>query len=181
MADLLQETGERVEALLKHFGAFPPSTHAREDAEELVQRVSALYGEGLRRLLQALKNELGERAHEVLEPACSDTIVTALLVTHALHPVPLEERVRRAVESVLPYMKSHGGGVEILSIDEDAVDVKLQGSCDGCTASQATLKDALERAIFAAAPEVLQVRAAEPTQPEHAAPPSIGVLPVVLR
>lgn len=181
MGDLLKETGERVEALLEHFGAFPPSTNARADAEELLQSVSALYGEGLRRLLQALRNELGDAAPEVLQRSCSDTIVTALLVTHGLHPVPLDERVRHAVDTVLPYMQSHGGGVEILNITEDAVDVRLQGSCDGCSASQATLKDALERAIFAAAPEVLEVRAAEPAQPEHAPPASIGMLPVVLK
>lgn len=179
--DLLKETGERVEALLQHFGAYPPSTNARADAEELLRSVTTLYGEGLRRLVQALRNELGERADGVLKASCSDTIVTALLVTHGLHPLPLEERVRTAVDSVLPYMRSHGGGVEILAISEDAVEVRLQGSCDGCSASQATLKDALERAIFAAAPEVLEVRAAEATQREHPAPSPIGLLPVVVQ
>jgi Fe-S cluster biogenesis protein NfuA len=101
-------------------------------------------------------------------------LVAALLVTHGLHPVPLQQRVERAIASVRPYMRSHAGDVEIVSVDEDVVQVRLQGTCDGCAASQATLKDAIERAVFAACPEVLEVRAVQ-TQAA-----TIDLLPVVL-
>ncbi|MFN2449009.1 MAG: NifU family protein [Candidatus Baltobacteraceae bacterium] len=177
-ADVLQENAERIEALLQRFDALPAATGARADADKLMALIGETYGEALRRLLENLHTALGERAHEVLVEACNDTLITALLVTHDLHPLPLEERVRRAIDSVRPYMRSHKGDVEILGVAEDAVEVRLSGTCDGCSASQATLKQAIEKALFAAAPEVLEVRAAPATAPEHG--PPAGVLPVIV-
>ena len=43
-----------------------------------------------------------------------DGVVGSLLLIHGLHPVPLEERVTGALDEVRPYMKSHGGDVELL-------------------------------------------------------------------
>ena len=37
-----------------------------------------------------------------------------LLLLHGLHPVPLEARVRAALDEVRPYLESHGGDVELL-------------------------------------------------------------------
>ena len=45
-----------------------------------------------------------------------DPLVAMLLLIHDLHPVPLEDRVHRALEQVRPYMESHGGNVELLSL-----------------------------------------------------------------
>ncbi len=157
--DLLRESSERVETLLQRFDAFPPATGARTDAGELVRIISALYGEALARIGRTLREQLGDSAQGVLEQCCSDPLVASLMIAHGLHPVPLEERVRRAIDSVRPYMQSHKGDVEILSIDEDVVELRLHGTCDGCASSQATLKLNVERAIFAAAPEILEVRA----------------------
>ena len=41
--------------------------------------------------------------------------MATLLLIHDLHPVPLEHRVQDALDSVRPYMESHGGNVELLS------------------------------------------------------------------
>ena len=43
-------------------------------------------------------------------------MVASLLLMHGLYPVPLEDRVREALDSVRPYMESHGGDVELLGI-----------------------------------------------------------------
>jgi hypothetical protein len=43
-----------------------------------------------------------------------DGVVASLLLIHDLYPVPLEERVQEALDSVRPYMESHGGDVELL-------------------------------------------------------------------
>ena len=45
-----------------------------------------------------------------------DGVVASLLLMHGLYPVPLEDRVREALDSVRPYMESHGGDVELLGI-----------------------------------------------------------------
>jgi len=78
-----------------------------------------------------------------------------------LHPVPLEERIEEAMQSVLPYIRSHHGNMELSRIEDDVVYLRLEGSCDGCAASAATLKQAVERAILERAPEIREVRAEE--------------------
>ena len=150
MGDLLNESSTRVQTLLDRFGLFPPSTGARADAEELVRVISSLYGEGLRRIVRVLRNELGSRADEVVESCCADPVVASLLVTHSLHPVPLEKRVRRALDAVRPELREKGGDVELLTADEDVVSVRIDGMAD--------LVPIVERAVHLHAPEVLEVR-----------------------
>ena len=142
MADLLQQTSQRVETLLGRFSAFPVTTGARADAEELVRITSSLFGECLGRIVRRMRDEIGEKADEVLERCCSDPLVASLLITHGLHPVPLEERVRRVLRDF--------PGVELLDATEDLVEVRIEGGEE--------LATQVERAIYAAAPEVLEVR-----------------------
>lgn len=153
--ELLDSSSRRVETLLDRFSAFPATTGARADAEELVRVISVLYGECLRSIARTLHEDLGERAEGVLERCCSDPVVASLLVTHGLHPVPLEQRVRRAVESVRPALQAQHGDAEVLSVDEDVVSVRIEGMAD--------LIPIVEQAVYAAAPEVLEVRAAGQT------------------
>lgn len=151
MADVLNESSSRVQTLLDRFSLFPPSTGARADAEELVRTISSLYGEGLRRILGVLYDEFGENARGLVEACCSDPLVASLLVTHGLHPVPLQERVRRAIESVRPELRAKGGDAQLMTADEDVVSVRIDGMAD--------LIPIVERAVYMQAPEVLEVRA----------------------
>ena len=82
-------------------------------------------------------------------------MVSSLLLIHGLHPVPVEERVREALDEVRPYMESHGGNVELLGVEDGVVRLRLVGSCDGCAASSSTLELAVEKAIKETAPDVL--------------------------
>ena len=151
MADLLNESSNRVQTLLDRFSAFPPSTGARTDAEELVRVISTLYGEGLRRMILRLHDAFGADTNAVIESCSTDPVVASLLITHGLHPVPLHERVRRAIESVRPELHAKGGDAELMSADEDVVSVRIDGMSD--------LVPIVERAVFSSAPEVLEVRA----------------------
>jgi Fe-S cluster biogenesis protein NfuA len=152
VGNALEEASKRVETLLERFNAFPPDTGARADAEELVRVVSALYGDGLQRLVDKLREALGkEEANALLERCCSDPVVAGVLITHHLHPVPLEQRVQRAIESIRPYLREHDADVEIAYADEDIVEVRVNGMAD--------VIPRIENAIREAAPEVLDVRA----------------------
>ena len=51
------------------------------------------------------------------------------MLIHGLYPVPLEERVREALEHVRPYMESHGGNVELLEVEDGVARIRLEGSC----------------------------------------------------
>ena len=112
-------------------------------------------------MLTIVHDELGERSEPVFERFCDDKLVESLLCLHGLHPIALEERVEEALESVLPYVKSHKGNMEVSRIEGDVVYLRLEGSCDGCPASAATLKLAVERAILDRVPEIREVRAEE--------------------
>jgi Fe-S cluster biogenesis protein NfuA len=89
---------------------------------------------------------------------------------HGLHPVPLETRVRAALDDVRPYLESHGGNVELLSLEGGVARLRLEGSCSGCPSSTVTLKLAIEDAIYKAAPDIAGVEA------DGAAPAASGLL-----
>ena len=99
-----------------------------------------LYGAGLERLLEVLDAAgpagegrcAGRSSTTGSSPACS--------LIHGLYPVDLETRVAEALETVRPYMHSHGGNVEVLGFEEGVVRLRLEGSCSGCPGSTATLE-----------------------------------------
>lgn len=148
-APRLEELTDRVEHLLR-------AADSRA-AEELVQTLVTIYGEGLRRILSAV-NASGD-ASAVVERICADPFLASLLIVHDLHPVPLETRIERALDKARPYIHSHGGKVELVGYEQGIVEVRMSGTCEGCPASSATMKLNIEREIRQAAPEVLEVRA----------------------
>ena len=76
------------------------------------------------------------------------------MLIHGLYPVALDERVAEALDSVRPYMESHGGNVELLGIEDGIARIRLEGSCDGCPASSSTLELAIKSALDEAAPDL---------------------------
>ena len=89
---------------------------------------------------------------------------------HGLHPISVEERVELALESVRPYLKSHEGDIEIASVADGVATLRLQGTCDGCPSSSATVKLAVERAILERVPEIYEVRAENVAAPAAEGP-----------
>jgi len=157
----------RVEGLLGELESLPDA-RARDTALEAVQAVVELYGAGLERIV----GEIGDLQATML---ARDDLVAHLLLLHDLHPVGVEERVREALESVRPYLGSHGGDVELLGVADGVARVRMQGSCEGCPASSMTLKLAIEDAVLKAAPDVERVEA----EGEGAAEPALLQIEVV--
>ena len=62
--------------------------------------------------------------------------------------------MQEALDSVRPYMESHGGNVELLGIEDGVARLRLEGSCNGCAASASTLELAVEQALQATAPDL---------------------------
>jgi Fe-S cluster biogenesis protein NfuA len=148
-----EELVERVQELLGSLDEIAdPVAQAR--VQELVGTVLELYGAGLERILGILE-DAGDPALPIRDALLDDGIVASLLLIHGLYPIPLQERVVQALDSVRPFLASHGGNVELISVEEGIVRLALQGSCNGCPSSAATLEHALREAIEAAAPDVL--------------------------
>lgn len=73
-----------------------------------------------------------------------------------------EELVEEALEQVRPYINSHGGEVELLSVEDGVVRVRMSGACQGCAASAMTLRRGIEEALRAGYPGFREVVAEEP-------------------
>ena len=106
-------------------------------------------------------------------------MIASLLLIHGLYPVSLEARVREALDSVRPYMESHGGDVELLGIADGVARLRLEGRCVGCAASAATLELGIRQALEVSAPDLegLEVEGVL-EEPTHEAPPGAILLPM---
>jgi Fe-S cluster biogenesis protein NfuA/nitrite reductase/ring-hydroxylating ferredoxin subunit len=143
---------ERVQSLTEQLEEVQ-DFQARAVADELVASVIQLYGTGLERIFDALADD-GATAAQVRGRLVEDGVVASLMLIHGLYPVALETRVHEALESVRPYMESHGGDVELVGIEGGVAKLRLVGHCRGCPASEATLELAIKTALEEAAPDL---------------------------
>ncbi len=164
----------RVQELQGRLDAVEDSA-TREVTEELMSALVQMYGAGLERIVDSLQ-QAGEEGKRLAVALAEDSLVAALMLIHDLHPVPLEARVQGALEQVRPYMESHGGNVELLSLREGVARISLRGSCSDCAASAVTLELAIKQAIEEAAPDLeeLQVEGVAPSAAVGPALPLVG-------
>ena len=68
----------------------------------------------------------------------------------------LKARVEAVIErEVRPGLRADGGDVEVVSVDDDRiVQVRLLGSCSGCSSAVYTLTIGMEAAVRAEVPEI---------------------------
>ena len=69
------------------------------------------------------------------------------------------ENIEKALEKVRKGLQQDGGDLELVSVEDGVVKVRLKGACAGCPMSQMTLANFVEREIKKAAPEVKRVEA----------------------
>jgi Fe-S cluster biogenesis protein NfuA/nitrite reductase/ring-hydroxylating ferredoxin subunit len=158
--------GDRIQTLLDASAA--GGAAARERAEQLVREVVDLYGAGLERIVA-----ISVAANpELAEAFTRDNLVASLLLVHGLHPHDVQRRVTDALDSVRPYLGSHGGDVHLLEVDGDVVRLRFAGSCKSCPSSAVTLELAVEDAVRAAAPEISSIEVVAAESDSHS-----GVIP----
>jgi Fe-S cluster biogenesis protein NfuA len=110
-----------------------------------------LYGAGLERITEIVFAK-GEAGREILDQFGRDELVGNLLAANGLHPLDLEARVRRAVDKLRTKAT-----VESLSVEQGVIRLRLRASGSGCGSSAATLKSAVEEAIYEAAPDLIRL------------------------
>jgi Fe-S cluster biogenesis protein NfuA len=67
------------------------------------------------------------------------------------------EKVQEAIDKIRPALQRDGGDVELVSVEDGVVKVRLQGACKGCPMSQMTLKNGIEKFLQKEIPEVVRV------------------------
>jgi nitrite reductase/ring-hydroxylating ferredoxin subunit/Fe-S cluster biogenesis protein NfuA len=132
-------------------------------ALELQRSIEAFHRPALVRIVQTLRDD--QRGKELLFQLVDDPGVRAVFALHGIIRADLMTRSRRALDSVRPYLQSHGGDVDLVSVEGGRAAVRLQGSCNGCSMSAVTLREVVEEALVNGVEEIegIDVLDDEPT------------------
>jgi len=155
--------GDRIQTLLD--ASAGSGTVVRERTEQLASELTDLYGAALERMVSIAARS---SAPDLINQFAADELVASLLLVHGLHPHGVERRIEDALDSVRPYLGSHGGDVTLLEVVDDVVRLQFAGSCKSCPSSAVTLEFAVEDAVRAAAPEIATIEVVAP-EPDSAA------------
>ena len=68
-----------------------------------------------------------------------------------------KEKVEAVLKQIRPSLQADGGDIQLVSVKDGIVSVKLQGHCAGCPMSQMTIKNGVERILKSQIPEVKEV------------------------
>ncbi len=74
------------------------------------------------------------------------------------------KRVEEALNQIRPQLQADGGDIELVSIEDRTVNVKLTGACHGCPMAAYTLQLGVERVLKQHVPEVEKVQAMQETK-----------------
>jgi hypothetical protein len=128
----------RIEALIAEVERFP-DPRVREATRAIVQAVLDLHAAGLAAIL-ALSAEQGEEGRGLRDRLTADPLVSSLLLLHSIHPLSLEVRMKTALEASAPAFRALGGESTLVSLEGNAVVVRLEG-LGNAQALQATLEE----------------------------------------
>jgi Fe-S cluster biogenesis protein NfuA len=101
-------------------------------------------------LLAALESPLAWR------PAPGATTLTADTVLRAVAEQVVDGPAGR-------FVRSHGGGIEVVTVRDGVVEVRLTGACEGCPAVGLTLRSHVEAGLRERCPWLRDVRLARRT------------------
>jgi Fe-S cluster biogenesis protein NfuA/nitrite reductase/ring-hydroxylating ferredoxin subunit len=151
-ADDLNQHGRKIQELVARIDSLP-DREAGALLQTCMQTVLAFYGEGLARLLDVVRSAAPD-GEKICDALGRDSVVRGFLLIHDLHPLSLETRLREALDKVRPYLKSHGGNVELIRLEDDVACLRFVGHCESCPSSAVTLELALRQAIEEACPDL---------------------------
>jgi Fe-S cluster biogenesis protein NfuA len=77
-----------------------------------------------------------------------------------LRRIHMKEKVEKVLNKIRPSLEADGGNVDLVSVKDGVVKVRLTGACAGCPMSQMTLKMGIERLLKKEIPEIKSVEAA---------------------
>jgi Fe-S cluster biogenesis protein NfuA len=174
--DPLPREAERIEQLIEDLRtlATPP---VWQRTQEMLQRLVRLYGAGLHRILQHLR-DLDRLDGALADRLAGDELVSSLLLLVDLHPFPVGERVRRALDEARPALESHLGPYELVGVEGQVVHLQLRATSAVAAASVLSAERLVARVLQDAAPEIRRVDIEGLRRPT--APPSEALLQIDL-
>ena len=148
-----QKRMEQIETLV-HELERASDPRLRERAQALTRALLDVHKAALARVLETIAASAdGAR---IVNELAGDDLVASILELHDLHPVSLDERVRQAVEGVQVRATKHGGDVVLLENQDGRARIRIAAG-PGCGSSTDGIRQMVEEALYAGAPDLLQL------------------------
>jgi hypothetical protein len=151
----LQSESLEIERLLGEIQTLVPAP-AWQRIEAVIGRVVRLYGAGLGRAL-AHARAAGAAPESFRELVSSDDLLASLLVLHGLHPLPVDERVRRALAAARRELGIADDDLELVSLSSNRVELRATTMLGGGAMSARVAEGAIRRVIEGVAPEITNI------------------------
>ncbi len=168
---------ELTDELLSH-----PDKAVVDRVTELLDWIDAFHRDGLGQLVEMIRSWRGEI---FLESVARDDVTGTLLAAYGLGEgeelqAEAEAAVEAALQEVRPYAESHGGSIEVESVADGVVRLRMLGSCDGCPSSSATLTYGVEEALRKHWPDFRRLELVDdaPAAPEPVPAPQAPLLQI---
>ena len=147
-----QEQIKRLGKLIAQFEQLPEGPQ-KTTGKELVQLLMDVHGAGLERILEIVFDSK-TAGPAVIDELGRDTVAGNMLLLYSLHPDDLETRIHRAVDRLRPQLRKLSCSVEVVSMDNGAVKVKLSTTGHSCGSSLKEMKSVVEEGVYEYAPDV---------------------------
>jgi hypothetical protein len=140
-----------------------PGGGSKVAARELVQLLMEVHRTGLERIME-LVFESGTEGGAITDRFGQDPIVRNLLLLYSLHPDDLETRVVRALDSVRARLRKFDSRVELVSLHDGAVQVRLHTSGHARGSTIKDLRSIVEAGIYDLAPDLTSLTILAPEE-----------------
>jgi Fe-S cluster biogenesis protein NfuA len=121
--------------------------------KNLVQALMDLHGAALEKTLEIVA-QAGEPGMEIIDRLGRNSLVSSVLILYGLHPEDIETRVVKAVDRIRPQLRKQGCEVELLSVDDGAIRLRVETGSHTCGSTAKTVQATLEAAMYDAAPDL---------------------------
>lgn len=128
----------------------------RAATKDLVQSLMDLYGAALEKALDIIA-DTGEPGMGIIDRLGRDSLVSGVLILHGLHPEDIETRVVKAVDRVRPQLRKQGCEVELISVNDGAIRLRVETGSHTCGSTAKTVKGTLEGAMYDAVPDLISL------------------------
>ncbi len=130
-------------------------------AREMVQLLMDVHGTALNRMME-IAFESGAAGSGIIAKFGNDPMVRNLLLLYSLHPDDLETRILQAVENAGRQLRKLDAKVEVLSMQEGNLRLRLQTSGHACGSTAAKLQAAVEECVYEMAPDLASLEFVTP-------------------
>jgi Fe-S cluster biogenesis protein NfuA len=125
----------------------------RAITKTLMQSLMDLHGAAIEKALDIVADS-GEQGMAIIDRLGRDPLVGSVLILYGLHPEDLETRVVKAVDKARPQLRKQGCEVELVSVNDGAIRLRVETGSHTCGSTAKTLQATLEGTMYDAAPDL---------------------------